>query len=255
MTFTGAHPAHLATWLETHSRLGVRRFLLSTEDALTDAHATVLQSWVERGAVTMLLQDEPRRWKFNETALLQFVAHPIARRWMGQLEFLHVCVRHALQNHPEISWLLNLDLDEFMLPNAPAATISEALTHLDGQRCLHLRRHNFAANLAASRAGDGTNEVSPLASSFWRGQFPPAAPSKEERRRGAAFSQPVHPKWVLNLHALRGGSGRAQGPFLDFNLNGLAINQHSILSATRSGRFNHPYPAPIPRRQWCKVGV
>ena len=206
------HAARLAEWLTVHHHQGVSHFILSTEDAPAQALSTALTPWIERGDVT-LLHERPR-YRFNASTTLQMVAQPIVRRWIGQLDFLHRCVDEALRRRPRISWLFNLDADEFVLSHAPTVPLPNVLAGLRDEQCLLLRRHNFV---------EAASEGPILATSLRRAPFPPHAPPKGEMRRHG-LRQPIHPKWVLNIRSLWS---------TQFSSSHLALNQHVVLNSSR----------------------
>ena len=176
---------HFEEWFSHHKRVGIRHVFAHTDGVEV---ANVLQQHVRSGTLTLLRGT----MAFTDDARLQIVHDPIVRRWGGQLEFLQQCIAEALDRRG-FEWLINIDADEYAMPADPvrAPTIPAALLPVGASACLLIRRHNFLTHAAPTD--------SLLSTALRRAVFPPPAPRKGERRHGHGLSQPLHPKWLLNL--------------------------------------------------------
>ena len=195
---------HLSEWLMHHKRVGIA---LVFAHAQTTSVAVALQPFTARREVILLRG----ALAFTEPLLMTLVQHPIVRRWGGQLEFLHQCFFEA-QRHPDLRWLINIDSDEFVMASSPGLGLSAALRPFSSrENCLLVRRHNFFVQPGTSL----------LTSARWRAPFPPQPPPKGVRRHHG-LSQPLHPKWLINLLRTRDRGAAAT----------LILNQHAIFDAT-----------------------
>ncbi len=213
--------SHLAAWFAHHRALGLDRVFLHDDHSSTATASRFAEAHPLH--VTLLRTTTWPYW--NSTAI---GVGTMRARFVGQIDMLVRCVDAAVSaaDGAGEAWIVNLDLDEYLMPAATVDSaqlsrellpraLDAAAAEAGGAPCLSIRRHNFLssasragnATIAAGGRGDGeVEEPPPLLSRTLRAPFPPAGPSD---------GQPFLPKWVLRVDA----AAR------------LVVNQHEVWGA------------------------
>ena len=146
---TNVPPSHLEEWLHFHHAVGVSHVFASRNAEASHALLGVL---AKAPNVTLL---PPSRWPWNREVRVFGDLHA---RFVGQVAFLNRCVAAASAMAGEHeAFLVNLDLDEFIMPERaalasraarfqrlPRAIAGSANSSAGGPaQCLSVRRHNF----------------------------------------------------------------------------------------------------------------
>lgn len=117
---------HIREWATFHFRAGVRAFFVY-DDRSTDATVAILREVLPDGVLTVI------PW-----------AQRMTDAWLGrELHNQVLAYAHAASNFGgAFRWMSFIDVDEFLIPKR-AATLPEALAHLEGCRNLSLPWHMF----------------------------------------------------------------------------------------------------------------
>lgn len=127
---------YLEEWLEYHLIVGVNHFYLYDDDGSPEAR-TLLQPYVERGQVTR------HSWTHFDGTRYD---RPTP---FGQRNKNHMAFGHAAQHYRNYcSWMMKLDIDEFLMPTNPEGSLIPALERLDARRVKGVKvpRYNFGDN-------------------------------------------------------------------------------------------------------------
>jgi len=124
----------LSEWLHFHLAAGIARAYIH-DDNSTDDTASILDAWSSDTAARVVTQMAP----IHGTPRFGIAQRTPAGGWSGQREILGRCLTHALLDG--IQWLIPLDLDEYLVPKLPHATIGAALETLQDAMCVTVRRH------------------------------------------------------------------------------------------------------------------
>ena len=124
----------LDEWFRFHLAAGVHRAYMY-DDNSTDGTQAVLRAWSGDSAAHFVAQLAP----LHGPTRFAITQRTPAGGWSGQREVLGRCLTHALLDG--IHWLIPADLDEYLVPKEPHASIGAALAALPEALCVTVRRH------------------------------------------------------------------------------------------------------------------
>ena len=124
----------LDEWFRFHLAAGVHRAYMY-DDNSTDGTKAVLHAWSGDSAAGFVTQLAP----LHGPTRFAITQRTPAGGWSGQREVLARCLTHALLDG--VHWLIPADLDEYIVPKAPHASIGAALAALPEALCVTVRRH------------------------------------------------------------------------------------------------------------------
>jgi Glycosyl transferase family 2 len=124
----------LSEWLHFHLAAGIARAYIHNDNS-TDDTSSILDAWSSDTAARVVTQMAP----IHGAPRFGIAQRTPAGGWSGQREILGRCLTHALLDG--VRWLITLDLDEYLVPKLPHATIGAALETLQDAMCVTVRRH------------------------------------------------------------------------------------------------------------------